>query len=319
VANSSVEPVSATNLEYYIGKRMVIIVVLKPYQQWCYVKLGEAAKRSLAKRPDYLDILRKAQLNMLPEVYVAQTWMSTIIAAIVGICIAIVLDVLFVLRTGNIIMLIGVNLIPPLLIFGVYVGYLKAPSFIASARARKINAYLPYAANFTAAMAAANATPQKIFRSLAIQEAIYGEISIDAGRIYRDITLLGLDLITALKNAISRSPSMRYVDFLQGMVSTLQSGGSLKVYFGNKAETFMRENRREQESFLETLSFMAESYVVVAVAMPIFLMVILVIMYWVSGAGLQVGDLMLNLIIFVMLPIIHFGYIGAIYIITPEV
>jgi flagellar protein FlaJ len=110
-----------------------------------------------------------------------------------------------------------------------------------------------------------------------------------------------------------------YVDYLQGVVSTLQSGGSLKTYFGNKAEQYMRENRRVQESFLETLAFMAESYVVVAVAMPIFLMVILVIMYWVSGAGLQVGDLLLNLIIFVMLPFIHFGYIVGIYIMTPEV
>ena len=39
---------------------------------------------------------------------------------------------------------------------------------------------LPFAASYVAAMAAANATPSLIFKSLARNESIYGEISKDA-------------------------------------------------------------------------------------------------------------------------------------------
>jgi len=53
--------------------------------------------------------------------------------------------------------------------------------------------------------------------------------------------------------------------------------------------------------------------------MPIFLMVILVIMYWVSGSGMQIGDLALYAVIFGLLPMIHGGYIATIYLITPKV
>jgi len=203
--------------------------------------------------------------------------------------------------------------------FFVFAGLHYGPVSKANREAREIDAYLPYAVNFISAMASANATPQKIFRSLAVQEDIYGAISRDAAWIYRDISVLGIDLISALKSAVHRAPSQKYKEFLQGVTSTLTSGGNIRNFFHNRAEHYMRENRKDQEDFIETLAFMAESYVVVAVAMPIFLMVIMVIMYWVSGEGMNVGESMLWLIIFVMLPAIHFGYIFAVKQMTPEI
>ena len=63
----------------------------------------------------------------------------------------------------------------------------------------------PVRASYTAAMSAANATPERIFRSLAMNEDIYGVIAQDASMIYRDLNLLGYDLITAMKNATDRA------------------------------------------------------------------------------------------------------------------
>jgi hypothetical protein len=50
---------------------------------------------------------------------------------------------------------------------------------------------------------------------------------------------------------------------------------------------------------------LAESYVVVAVAMPLFLIVMLVIMFWVSGAGAQMEESTLYGVVLLGLPIIH--------------
>ena len=144
--------------------------------------------------------------------------------------------------------------------------------------------------SYTAAMSAANASPQKIFKSLAMNDDIYGDISYDSGLIYRDMTLLGYDLLTAIKLSVDRAASPWLTEFFQGMIGTLTSGGNLKLYFLNRAEHYSRENRTRLQVFLETLAMLAESYVVVAVAMPLFLIVMLVIMFWVSGKGSQMSE-----------------------------
>ena len=185
-------------------------------------------------------------------------------------------------------------------------------------RSEKLEMFIPYAASYTAAMAAANATPSKIFKSLAANEDIYGEIAYDSAMIYRDVTLLGMDLVTAIKLAVDRSASPWGTDFFQGMVGTLSSGGNLKLYFLNRAEHYMRENRIRLNMFLETLGLMAESYIVVAVAMPLFLIVMLVIMFWVSGKGQQLSEGMVYGIIMGMLPAIHIAYSGLIWMMSQE-
>jgi flagellar protein FlaJ len=171
-----------------------------------------------------------------------------------------------------------------------------------------IEKYLPYAASYTAAMSAANATPAKIFRSLAMNKDIYGDVADDAAMIYRDITLLGYDLITAMKMSVDRAASVWLTEFFQGMVGTLTAGGQLKLYFLNRAEHYMRENRTRLGQFLESIALLAESYIVVAVAMPLFLIVMLVIMFWVSGSGAQMSEGMLYGIVLGFIPMIHIAY-----------
>ena len=102
------------------------------------------------------------------------------------------------------------------------------------------------------------------------------------------------------------------------MVGTLSSGGNLKLYFLNRAETYMRENRTRLTEFLETLSLYAESYIVVAVAMPLFLIVMLVIMFWVSGSGAQLSESFLYLVVLVAIPMIHVGYTMIVYLDSQE-
>jgi flagellar protein FlaJ len=188
----------------------------------------------------------------------------------------------------------------------------------ADKRGAQIEKYLPYAASYTAAMSAANATPAKIFRSLAMNKDIYGDVSEDAGLIYRDVTLLGYDLITAIKLSVDRAASIWLTEFFQGMVGTLSSGGYLKLYFLNRAEHYMRENRTRLQQFLETIALLAESYIVVAVAMPLFLIVMLVIMFWVSGSGAQMSEGMLYGIVLVFIPMIHLAYAVLVYTSSKE-
>ena len=118
--------------------------------------------------------------------------------------------------------------------------------------------------------------------------------------------------------AVDRAASPWVTEFFQGMVGTLTSGGNLKLYFLNRAEHYMRENRVRLHVFLETLAMMAESYVVVAVAMPLFLIVMLVIMFWVSGSGAQLSETMVYGVVMGVLPVIHISYGILVWMMSDE-
>jgi hypothetical protein len=106
-------------------------------------------------------------------------------------------------------------------------------------RKKKIDVNLAYAINFISAMASAGVTPTEIFKSLSKQR-IYGEIRDEALWIFRDISILGKDIISAIKANINRTPSEKFKEFLQGAIVTVQSGGALKPYFMAKAEQYSR-------------------------------------------------------------------------------
>ena len=268
-------------------------------------------KRLTAKssHQDHLSLApEKAHMEIRPDAYIAYAWMNTILASACGI--------LFIFFCFRVFPLFGfflpsklmIIIIPSPLIFGIiaYAITMMIPDSRVSARRKDIDNRLPYALNYIAAMASAGVTPADIFQSLA-EQPIYGEVQEEAKWIHRDIKVFGMDIITALRRAGKRSPSIKLQEFLQGAITTVTSGGKLKPYFLLKADQFMRENRRMQKDFLETLGILAESYVTVVVAGPLFLIVMLSIMSMV-GSGIETSKMMLYVITFLVLPICHLAF-----------
>jgi len=321
---------------------------LTAWQKICHRILGRAFKKKARNDKTLSEDLVKGNIPIMPEVYLAQVFVTTVAVSI--IC-GMIITAVYMPEIGlidwyesrpdestalacfeweywnadlvdetlesrgcpyfkymefpvfaKILIPVVLGLLVP---FGTYKFLKGAAGRAAHQRGVALEKYLPYAASYTAAMAAANATPHKIFRSLALNEDIYGEIAYDSAMIYRDVSLLGYDLLTAMKMAVDRAASPWMTEFFQGMVGTLTAGGSLKLYFLNRAEHYMRENRTRLHEFLESLAMLAESYIVVAVAMPLFLIVMLVIMFWVSGAGAQLEESTLYLVVLLVLPMIH--------------
>ena len=334
---------------------------LTAWQKICHRLLGGFFRKRARNDKELEKVLDRAAITVMPEVYLATTFASTVIVFVISIGLTAIFfvpdigvidlyesqqnpdtvtpcriweywneDLVDPTLPGNgcpeystqvfpvlwkiLIPIVGI-LIIPFIGFKHFRGTAKRG---AKKRAHMLEKYLPYASSYTAAMSAANATPQRIFRSLALSEEIYGDIAYDSGLIYRDVTLLGYDLLTAIKFAVDRAASPWVTEFFQGMVGTLTSGGNLKLYFLNRAEHYMRENRTRLGVFLETLAMLAESYVVVAVAMPLFLIVMLVIMFWVSGSGSQMSEGFLYMIVMGVLPLIHVAYAALVWMMSEE-
>ena len=179
------------------------------------------------------------------------------------------------------------------------------PSFVASTRKSRIEANLPFIASCMSILAGAGVTPEKIFRSLAKTEREFG-IGREARTIIRDMDLLGVDVLDALRHGAERSPSKDFANLLEGIISNAHSGGDLAEYLREVALYHMRERRRRLRDFLNTLGFMAEAYITILIAGPLMLIIMLSILAFLGGGsffGLTATNL-LYILTYLGLPVI---------------
>jgi flagellar protein FlaJ len=187
---------------------------------------------------------------------------------------------------------------------GIGLYYLGLPASKAKSRGKNIDRHLPYATNFINTMSVAGISPGEIFETLSTIE-LYGGIQKEAKKIATEINMMGIDTITALKNAILISPSVKFKEFIQGMLGVIQSGSELGPYFDRCVEKYMQNDLVERKRSLESLAVMAESFVVTVIAFPLFLVIIISIMGMTSG-GISFD--FLYILAFLILPLAYFGF-----------
>jgi archaeal flagellar protein FlaJ len=288
---------------------------LSGFQQWAWRTFRN---RVLAKPPDPAleENLLKAHMRVRADEYMATVYATTVVVGAALVAVGIVLGLLFVLA-GSPILGIGLGIaLPvagPFLAFTVLQGM---PASKAKERGRKIDRRISPAMSFVSAMSSADVNIDQIFKELGRQK-IYGEVAEEAAWITRDTELLGVDILTAIRNGSQRSPSKRFQDFLQGVVTTATSGGQLKPYFLLKAQQYEQENKLENLQRVETMGLLAETFVTVVVAFPLFLVIIIAIFAIIGGGGAFMIDILWG-IVGAMIPLAQFGFVFFMYTLAQE-
>lgn len=289
---------------------------LSPFQQFAWRLMGGGATRGKIDE-DLEEDLLSAHMRLRPEEYIAMGKAAVVLVAggtAVGAgALAFLLLLIWGLPLIPFVILPALlAVIPTVLTRGAYFGlqpfYAGIPASRAKRRGRLIDRKLTGAMSFISAMASAEVPVDVIFRELSKQE-VYGEIAKEAEWITRDTELLGVDILTAIRNASARSPSVKFQEFLQGVVTTATSGGQMKPYFVMKAQQFEKEDKLEMKKRMETLGLLAESFVTVVVAFPLFLVVIMAIMALISKGQAGFVVTLLYVIVGVMIPLSQFGFI----------
>ena len=294
-------------------------VKLTPFQDFSWRVMGKYATEKVVGNQLLEENLMKAHMKIRAEEYYASVIMSTIIAAVIGIAIAVGVGVILfgLLGVGIVLrLLISVVAIMMLPVMAYFITS-GSPASKAKRRGRDIDKRIAAAMSFISAMASADVNIDVIFKELSRQKA-YGEIAAEAAWITRDTELLGSDILTAIKKAAKRSPSAKFQEFLQGVITTSTSGGQLKPYFLLKADEFQKENKLAMKSQMETLGMLAESFVTVVVAFPLFLVLIMAIMAIVGGGDSDMMVLLLYMVVGLMIPISQFGFIFVIWNMSKE-
>lgn len=244
--------------------------------------------------------LKKAKMPYSAVQYYSMITMISVLAIFGGI-----------LGISLVSMILGMFIWPAylILIVLVFLGALMAlgqPQSVARKRRKDIDSKLPMALAYIATMASADIPVETIMYELGRSKE-YGEISKEAMSVSASSRLFGKDIITALREESKYSPSLKFSEFLQGIVSTVTSGGNLKEYFTSKAKQFQSELTTLIKANAESVGVLAESYVTVGVAFPLMLLVILGVMASLSPNSGSL-TLVLYLIVLMIIPIITFAF-----------
>jgi len=265
--------------------------LLNDHVKFMYPKLGSLEKS-----------IKQAMMPIPFEVYVSSMVFFSMIAGVCGIIMGLVASQFINIQPASVGLLLP--LIMGLMLFGMTFGVLQIiPGFRVKNRASKLSEEIPHFIGYMSTLATSGLSLEGIFKAIAKEET-NEDIVKDARFIVRNIDILGMDLITAIKDLIHRTPVGPYSELLDGAIITVSTGGDLKQYFNATAKVQLEEKKMLLQKTTESLGSVAEIYTILLIVFPLLAVIMLSIMGIMSPSlgGFDLLTLM-NILTFGVIPL----------------
>ena len=307
----------------------------KKIDRFAYNLFGNYFKSKKNSYAGYRKKINQARMEVGYDMYLARITLYSVITGVIGILLGVMLTWVLAQVGVTETMTAALN-VPPAIegflasyrtyIIGFFLSVILAavfggiaggilyyvPSFKAGERQRQIDNTLPYAVTFMYALSRGGMNVLEVMEKLSNAEDVYGEVANEFDMILRDMDYFGNDLRIALRNASDMTPSDNLADFLDDLLSVIDSGGEITPFMLNKSQQYHEIKKQDQKGFLDTLALMSESYVTAFVAAPLFIIIITAIMSVMGGANMM----QLFAIIYLVLPMASIGFAFVIDIIS---
>jgi flagellar protein FlaJ len=170
-------------------------------------------------------------------------------------------------------------------VFVIFITLYFYPSLQVGNRKRILDEELPYVASHMAVLSRASLPPERIFKSMAQIDAmrIKSVAAEESISVIRDVNFLGYDILSSMERRVKVSPSIKFVDFLDGFISVTRSGGDLTDYFLSSAKGLMDQARIAARQLIETLGGIAEAYIALMVVFPLLIIIMMSVMGMIGG------------------------------------
>jgi len=276
------------------------------FEPWAYAfkLLGKRVQRLLPHFQDLHSQLKKGGVKIAFPAYLSFMVLTSIVAFIVPMILLPFLLPVFMYTSffsvGNFVLSIMFATLSSILTFiSIYV----YPGIKSSNRRIPIEINLPYISSFLTLLSSSNVSPRTIFRSVAKIDTLR-EVRQDFSNIVRDVEVFGQDLLTSILENVKYMPSKKLREILTGYVATVRTGGDPTEYLRISTKNIMKEKMVKLDLMLESLSALAEIYIMVLVAMPLLFVVMFATLGMLGGGGGAMNPaLMLYLLAYVGIPI----------------
>lgn len=265
--------------------------LLNEHIKFLYPKLGTLEKS-----------IKQAMMPIPFEVYVSSMVFFSLIAGICGVIIGLIASQFINIQPAIIGYLLP--LVAGMSLMVITFGLLQTiPPVRVKNRSTKLLEEIPHFIGYMSTLATSGLSLEEIFKSIAKEETDE-DIVHDARFITRNIEILGMDLVTAVKDLINRTPPGPYSELLEGAIITSESGGDLKEYFNATAKVQLEEKKMLLQKTTESLGSVAEIYTILLIVFPLLAVIMLSIMGIMSPSlgGLDLLTLM-NVLTFAVVPL----------------
>ena len=299
------------------------VVVKKERKPSSYVgmanRLFSETSKSLLKKGMFRNLKRdliKANMQFLARSYVSVILFNTIIALFVSIFIFIFFlffnfGAQFPFLTmvkGGVLNRVGsvfwVLIVIPL---GTFIITYLYPSMEKKTIELRINQELPFATIHMASISESLVEPSNIFK-IVISTHEYPVIEKEFTKLLNEINVFGYDLVTALRNSAFNSPSKKLSELLDGLATTITSGGDLSDFFEKRAQTLLFDHKLDKEKQTKSAETFMDIYISVVIAAPMILMLLLIMMR-VSGLGISLSTTMISIIMVLGVSVVNIAFL----------
>lgn len=253
---------------------------------FAYRYFGKRIERLYPQFKDVHVQLKKSGMRVTFKAYISFMIFASIIAFVATIVISpIVLPLIMgfgFLSVANILlslMFAGLASVITLIVLYLY------PGMKASNRKIPIENNLPYISSFLTLLSSSNVPPSVIFRSVARIDTL-SEVKQEFSNIVRDVEVFGKDLMNSILDNAYYTPNEKLREMLKGYVATVRTGGNPTEYLRISTENITRERMGKLDIMLESLSAIAEIYILVLVAMPLLFVVLLATLGMIGSGGM---------------------------------
>jgi len=276
--------------------------------------LGEFANKLMKKTADNLIVkypnffkpmfgnFLTVEMELLSRSYVSMMLLFTLLSFPGSLLFFLILNFAFKLNIGLIIL---ISFLCTILTF---VGFYFYPASLIGQKGKKIKLELPFALVHMSAVAGSGAQPLSIFELIAESEE-YPELRKEIKKIMNYVNLFGYNLSNALRNVSNTTASPEFKELLNGMISTIETGGDLKGYLKEKADDALNIYRLDRKKQIEALATYSEVYTSILIAAPLLLLVTFAI---INSIGGKIGGLDVKTVAWVgiagILPVLNVGF-----------
>lgn len=184
------------------------------------------------------------------------------------------------------------------------IAFYAYPIYLADKRKRELDDEMPFLTGYMSILASAGVAPERMFYSISSLDSPLAA-SFEAKEIGRDINLFGLDVISALEKTSSRTPSEKFQEVLEGVISTIHTGGDLGGFLRTRFKTAMRLKRLSLKKFSDNLSILSELYVAILLTGPLLLAIMVSVMSVMGGGnvGIFSPEALMSLLTYIGVPV----------------
>jgi flagellar protein FlaJ len=207
-------------------------------------------------RPGILNLLYKADIQMLPGMYLGNIITT---AMIVSVSLLMISWFVFTYLLHSQLALIF-ELVIPLSGLGASLGALPLITYNKiTAKRVKINSVLPFVLAYMATLSSAGMNPVETIRAVGLRD--FGPVSREFQKIAYRSDVLGEDIISATNHVALNTPSDELRELLIGMGNIIISGGSLRTYCEQESRELFAVKRAQLKGFIDSLAAFSEGYI----------------------------------------------------------